>query len=497
MFLALHPETTYSQPLVSNYTFMKQSDTIYGENVRLKAIFYQIKHIQEKIMFKKILIANRGEIALRVIRACREMGIKTVAVYSQADRDSLHVRAADEAVCIGPPRSTDSYLNVNNIISAAFNTGAEAIHPGYGFLSENAGFAEMCENNGITFIGPPVPAMMKMGAKAVARETVVRAGVPVVPGSEGIIKSIEEALSVAKDIGYPVLVKASAGGGGRGMRVAMGPEELKKAVQTARAEAQAAFGNNEVYLEKYVEEPRHIEFQVLGDQHGNIVYLGERDCSIQRRNQKMIEEAPSTAVSPALRRRMGEMAVRVARAVEYHSAGTVEFLLDKYGNFYFIEMNTRIQVEHPVTEMVTGIDLVKEQIRIAAGLELPLAQEDLSINGWSVECRINAEDPSRNFAPCPGKITVYLPPGGPGVRVDSNAYAGWNVPPFYDSMVGKLICWGRNREEAMARMERALQEFLIEGISTTIPFHLKVLNNTFFKRGEIYTDFIQRRMLGD
>ncbi len=448
-------------------------------------------------MFKKILIANRGEIALRIIRACRELGILTVAVYSQADRDSLHVRAADQAVCIGPPRSTESYLNINNIISAAILTGAQAIHPGYGFLAENAAFAKTCAEQGITFIGPPVEAMEKMGAKAVARETVQKAGVPVVPGSDGLIENIDEAVSLAEKIGYPVLIKASAGGGGRGMRVAEGREDLVKAVQMARAEAQSAFGNPEIYLEKFVEEPRHIEFQIIGDKYGNIVYLGERDCSVQRRNQKMIEEAPSTAVSRTLRREMGETAVAAARAVDYHSAGTVEFLLDKHGRYYFIEMNTRIQVEHPVSEMITGIDLVKEQILVATGERLGFSQEDVIINGWAMECRINAEDPDKNFAPRPGRIKSYTVPGGPGVRVDSAAYAGWEVPPFYDSMVGKLICWGRDREEAMLRMERALKEFHIEGIPTTIPFHLKVLNNEYFRRGEVFTNFIQTRLLGE
>jgi acetyl-CoA carboxylase biotin carboxylase subunit len=446
-------------------------------------------------MFSKILIANRGEIALRIIRACRELGIATVAVYSQADKNSLHVRAADETVCVGPPRSTESYLNINNIISAAKLTGADSIHPGYGFLAENAGFAKKCAEQNITFIGPPPEAMEKMGAKDVARATVLRVGVPVVPGSDGVIGSIEEALPLAESIGYPVLVKASAGGGGRGMRTAGTPEELARALQMARAEARSAFGNPEVYLEKYVEEPRHIEFQIIADRFGNTVYLGERDCSVQRRNQKIIEEAPSTAVTPALRREMGEMAVAAAGAVGYHSAGTVEFLLDKHGRYYFIEMNTRIQVEHPVTEMVTGIDLVKEQIRVAAGEKLSFGQEDIRISGWAVECRINAEDPEKNFAPRPGQITGYIVPGGPGVRVDSAAYAGWEVPPFYDSMVGKLICWGRDREEALARMERALNEFTIKGIPTTIPFHLKVIKDDYFKRGEIYTSFIQTRFL--
>jgi acetyl-CoA carboxylase biotin carboxylase subunit len=448
-------------------------------------------------MFNKILIANRGEIALRIIRACKELGVKTVVVYSEADRESLPVRLADEAFCIGPPPATKSYLNIANIVSVAEVAGAEAIHPGYGFLAENASFAEICLNCGITFIGPPVVALEKMGAKAVARKTVAEAGVPVVPGSEGVIRDPADALALAREIGYPVLIKASAGGGGRGMRVVHNQAELERALKSAQAEAEAAFGNQEVYLEKYVEEPRHIEFQVLGDQQGNIVYLGERDCSIQRRNQKLLEEAPSVALTPALRKKMGEAAVRAARAVGYYSAGTVEFLLDKHNNFYFIEMNTRIQVEHPVTEMVTGRDLVKEQIRIAAGEPLGYRQADIRIEGWAIECRINAEDPARNFAPCPGRVATYLPPGGPGVRVDSAVYPGYVIPPYYDSLIAKLIAWGRNREEAIARMERALEEFVIEGVPTTIPFHRRVLQNAFFRRGEVYTNFVQRRILTD
>ncbi|MCL6635090.1 MAG: acetyl-CoA carboxylase biotin carboxylase subunit [Peptococcaceae bacterium] len=447
-------------------------------------------------MFKKILIANRGEIAVRIIRACREMNISTVAVYSEADQDSLHVWWADEAYCIGPAPPARSYLNFTNIISAALVSGADAIHPGYGFLSENADFAEVCSTCGITFIGPPVKAIQRMGAKALARETMIRAGVPVVPGSEGVIEDTAQALRVAEEIGYPVMIKASAGGGGRGMRVAHGCEELENAVSTAQAEAQAAFGSGEVYLEKYLEEPRHIEFQILGDMHGNLIHLGERDCSIQRRNQKIIEEAPSAVLTPELRQKMGEVAVRAARAVDYYSAGTIEFLLDRHGNFYFMEMNTRIQVEHPVTELVTGIDLVKEQIRVAAGEKLGIGQADVEIRGHAIECRINAEDPGRNFLPSPGRITTYMPPGGPGVRVDSAVYDGYVIPPFYDSMVGKLIAWGRDRDEAIARMQRALQEFVIKGIPTTIPFHQKVLRNAFFRRGEIYTNFVQRRILG-
>ncbi|MFZ5626453.1 MAG: acetyl-CoA carboxylase biotin carboxylase subunit [Bacillota bacterium] len=448
-------------------------------------------------MFKKILIANRGEIALRIIRACRELGIATVAVYSEADRDSLHARIADEAYCIGPAPSAKSYLNITNIIAAAEVSGAEAIHPGFGFLSENADFAEICQSCGITFIGPPVDAIRKMGDKAVARETMIKAGVPVVPGTEGVVLSEEEALRVAGEIGYPVMIKAAAGGGGRGMRVAQSERELLKQLQTAQAEAKAAFGNEAVYIEKYVEEPRHIEFQILGDKYGNIVHLGERDCSIQRRNQKLLEEAPSPALTPELRQRMGEAAIRAARAVGYYNAGTIEFLLDKHGNFYFMEMNTRIQVEHPVTELITGIDLIKEQIRIAAGEELGYTQADIRIHGHAIECRINAEDPARNFLPSPGQITFYHPPAGPWVRLDSAVYQGYVIPPYYDSMVGKLIVWGRDRQEAIARMQRALQEFVIEGIHTTIPFHLRILENAFFQRGEVYTNFIQRRLLND
>jgi len=445
-------------------------------------------------MFKKILIANRGEIALRIIRACKEMEISTVAVYSEADRESLHVRFADEAYCIGPAQSGASYLNKANIISAAEVTGADAIHPGYGFLAENANFAEICESCGIRFIGPTPEALENMGAKAVARETMIKAGVPVVPGTKGVISNTDEAVVIAKEIGYPVMIKASAGGGGKGMRIAQSKHDLVKAIQTAQSEAEAAFGNPEVYIEKYVEEPRHIEFQILADNYGNTVYLGERDCSIQRRNQKLLEEAPSMALTPELREKMGTMAVRAAKAVNYSNAGTVEFLLDKHKNFYFIEMNTRIQVEHPVTELVTGIDLIKEQIRIAAGEKLGYTQEDIRINGWSIECRINAEDPNRNFMPSPGRITEYLVPGGLGVRVDSAAYSGYQIPPFYDSMVAKLVVWGKDRNEAIGRMRRALEEYVIEGVKTTIPFHLRILDNAFFQRGDFYTNFIQRRL---
>ncbi len=448
-------------------------------------------------MFKKILIANRGEIAVRIIRACRELGIDTVAVYSEADRESLHVWWADEAFCIGPAPSIKSYLNFTNIISAALVSGADAIHPGYGFLAENADFAEVCSKCGIAFIGPPVKAMQRMGDKASARETMINAGVPVVPGSEGVISNLDAAQELAETIGYPVIIKASAGGGGRGMRIVQNQTELKNAVNTAKTEANAAFGNDEVYLEKYVEEPRHIEFQILGDKHGNLIHLGERDCSIQRRNQKIIEEAPSSALTPELRKQMGETAVRAARAVDYYSAGTVEFLLDKHLNYFFMEMNTRIQVEHPVTELVTGTDLIKEQIVIASGEMLKLTQEEVVIKGHAIECRINAEDPDYNFRPCAGKIETYITPGGPGVRIDSSVYAGYNIPSFYDSLLGKLIVWGTDREEAIARMNRALQEFVIKGVPTTIPFHQMVIKNAFFQRGEIYTNFIQRRILGE
>ncbi len=445
-------------------------------------------------MFAKVLVANRGEIAVRIIRACRELGIKTVAVYSEADRDALHVKLADEAVCIGGASSNRSYLNIPNIVAAANITNADAIHPGYGFLAENAYFAEMCETCDIKFIGPGAKAINLMGDKIQAREMVKRAGVPVVPGSEGAVKDVRHALDLAKEIGYPVLIKAAAGGGGRGMRLAHNPKDMEKALATAQTEAQAAFGDGSVYIEKYIEEPRHIEIQVLGDEQGSIVYLGDRDCSIQRRNQKLLEEAPSVFISEDTRRRMGETAILAARAAGYYSAGTVEFLVDKHQNFYFIEMNTRIQVEHPVTEMVTGIDIVKEQIRIAAGEPLGLIQEHVKINGWAIECRINAEDPEMDFRPSPGKVTEYIPPGGPGIRVDSALYPGCSIPPYYDSLVAKVIAWGRDRNEAIARMDRALREFSIKGIKTTIPFHLKILENAFFQRGEVYTNFIQRRI---
>lgn len=447
-------------------------------------------------MFSKILIANRGEIAVRIIRACKELGIKSVAVYSVADRDSLHTRLADEAVCIGAAPARESYLNIPNIITAAQTREAEAIHPGYGFLAENAYFAELCATHNLKFIGPKPEAIQLMGDKARAREAMQAVGVPVVPGSNGIIGDLKEALEVAREIGYPVMVKASAGGGGKGMRLVHNAEGLQEALKMARMEAGAAFSNDDIYVEKYIEEPRHIEFQILGDEMGNVIHLGERDCSLQRRNQKLLEEAPSSFLNPALREKMGNIAVEAARAVGYSSAGTVEFLVDKHKKFYFIEMNTRVQVEHPVTEMVTGIDVVKEQIRIAAGEALSHRQKDVRINGWAIECRINAEDPEHDFRPSPGQVGQLLLPGGPGIRVDSGVYSGYFIPPFYDSMVAKVIAWGESREEAIGRMKRALGELQVENIKTTIPFHLQVLDNAFYQKGEVYTNFIQRRMNG-
>jgi len=445
-------------------------------------------------LFTKVLIANRGEIAVRIIRACQELNIATVAVYSQADRDNLHVRMADEAVCIGGAPANQSYLNHSNIIAAAMNKGAQAIHPGYGFLAENAYFAELCETNHIKFIGPKSRVINLMGDKVKAKELVRTVDVPVVPGSDGAAGTYDEVVNLAESIGYPVMIKASAGGGGRGMRLAHNKAGLKDALAMARMEAGAAFGNDEVYIEKYIEEPRHIEFQILGDEHGNIIHLGERDCSLQRRHQKLLEESPSTLVDEELRIRMGAVAVKAAQAAEYTSAGTVEFLVDKNKNFYFIEMNTRVQVEHPVTEMVTGIDIIKEQLRVAAGERLGYGQDDITLNGWAIECRINAEDPDNDFRPSPGVVEEYLLPGGPGIRVDSSVYTGYTIPPYYDSMVAKLIVWGRDREEAIARMKRALNEFKVKNVATTIPFHLKVLDNAFFQKGEVYTNFIQRRM---
>lgn len=442
-------------------------------------------------MFQKVLIANRGEIAVRIIRACRELGIRTVAVYSEADREALHVKMADEAYCIGPKASKESYLNIANIMSVATKVGVDAIHPGYGFLAENADFAEICAACNITFIGPDPEAIVKMGDKSTAKDTMKAAGVPTVPGTEGLIEDIESAIRTANEIGYPVMVKATAGGGGRGMRVAVDDEDLEKAIRQAQNEAKTAFGNPGVYLEKFVEGPRHVEIQIMADKHGNAVYLGERDCSIQRRHQKLIEEAPSPALSEETRKQMGEAAVAAAKAVSYHGAGTVEFLLDKHGQFYFMEMNTRIQVEHPVTELVTGFDLIKEQLTVAAGEPLSFTQEDIKLDGWAIECRINAENPAKNFMPSPGRITEYLPPGGFGVRVDSAAYAGYSIPPYYDSMIAKLIVWGKDRNEAIERMKRALGEFVIDGITTTIPFHQKVLEHEVFVSGHFDTKFLE------
>ncbi|MEC0312217.1 acetyl-CoA carboxylase biotin carboxylase subunit [Bacillus subtilis] len=443
-------------------------------------------------MIKKLLIANRGEIAVRIIRACRELGIETVAVYSEADKDALHVQMADEAFCIGPKASKDSYLNVTNIVSVAKLTGTDAIHPGYGFLAENADFAELCEEVNVTFVGPSADAISKMGTKDVARETMKQAGVPIVPGSQGIIENVEEAVSLANEIGYPVIIKATAGGGGKGIRVARTEEELINGIKITQQEAATAFGNPGVYIEKYIEDFRHVEIQVLADNYGNTIHLGERDCSIQRRLQKLLEESPSPALDSEIREQMGDAAVKAAKAVGYTGAGTVEFIYDyNEQRYYFMEMNTRIQVEHPVTEMVTGTDLIKEQIKVASGMELSLKQEDVEFEGWAIECRINAENPSKNFMPSPGEIKMYLPPGGLGVRVDSAAYPGYSIPPYYDSMIAKVITYGKTRDEVIARMKRALSEFVIEGIETTIPFHLKLLEHETFVGGEFNTKFLE------
>jgi acetyl-CoA carboxylase, biotin carboxylase subunit len=448
-------------------------------------------------LFKKVLIANRGEIALRVIRACHELGVRAVAVHSEADRDSLHVRFADEVVCIGPPPARESYLNIPRIIAAAEITGAEAIHPGYGFLAENAEFSEICARSDIVFIGPTPEQIRGMGDKATARRTMMDVGVPTVPGSEGIVVDPDEAARLAKEIGFPIMVKASAGGGGKGMRVAPDEASFLKLFQAAQNEAQAAFGDPGVYLEKLIQRPRHVEFQVFGDTQGRIVHLGERDCSIQRRHQKLVEESPSPALTPELRARMGEAAVKAARAIDYVGAGTVEFLLDTDGSFYFIEMNTRIQVEHPVTEVTTGLDLVKEQIRVAAGEPLSFPDDGhggVEMRGHAIEFRINAEDPERNFAPSPGKITILHPPGGPGVRLDTHAYAGYTVPPNYDSLLAKLIVSGNTREEALVRGRIALESFVIEGVSTTISFLAELARDERFMRGEVDTHFLDRYM---
>ena len=441
-------------------------------------------------MFKKILIANRGEIALRIIRACKELGIKTVTVHSTIDADSLHVRFSDESICIGPADSAQSYRNIPALLSAAEITDSEAIHPGYGFLAENANFAEMCETAGIKFIGPSPENIRLMGDKAKAKETMMKAGVPVVPGSKGPVESDDQLLSLAKKIGYPVIIKASAGGGGRGMRVVHSAGSLLNSFLMAQSEAMSAFGNPEVYLEKYVSEPRHVEVQILADEKGNVIHLGERDCSVQRRHQKLIEEAPSSAITPKMRKKMGDVAVAAAKAVKYKNAGTVEFIVSG-DTFYFMEMNTRIQVEHPVTEMVTGIDLVKEQIKIASGMPLKIKQDDVRIVGHSFECRINAEDPVK-FTPCPGKITSYNVPGGPGIRVDTSIYPNYTVPPNYDSLIAKLISHGKDREEAMSRMLRALDEFIIEGIKTTIPLHKRVFADPVFRSGKYNTGYLEK-----
>ena len=442
--------------------------------------------------FAKILIANRGEIALRIIHSCEELGIATVAVHSTIDRQALHVQLADESVCIGPPPGNKSYLNIPNIIAAALTRNAEAIHPGYGFLAENARFAEICADHQISFIGPSPEAMLAMGDKSTAKKTMQKAGVPTIPGSKGLILNENEAKQIAAEIGYPVIIKATAGGGGRGMRLVTDENDLTRLLAAAQGEAEAAFGNAGVYLEKFIECPRHIEFQILADSHGNVVHLGERDCSIQRRHQKLLEESPSPALNPKLRQKMGNAAIKAAQCINYVGAGTVEFLLDKYNNFYFMEMNTRIQVEHPVTEMVTGLDLIKEQILIAQGEKLSFTQKDVSLRGHAIECRINAEDPDHNFRPSPGKISAYLPPGGPGVRMDSHVYTDYEIPPYYDSLIGKLIVWGEDRDTAIKRMKRALRECAITGLPTTISFHQKILENSEFLAGNVYTNFIEQ-----
>jgi acetyl-CoA carboxylase biotin carboxylase subunit len=441
-------------------------------------------------MFDKILIANRGEIAVRIIRACREMGIKTVAVYSEADRDSLHTLLADEAICIGPAPSTQSYLNMERILTATVAMKADAIHPGFGFLSENARFAELCQKCNITFIGPSAEIINKMGNKSEARKTMMEAGVPVVPGGKEAVHHVAEAKEMAERIGYPVMIKASSGGGGKGMRISRSSEDFDHNFQNAQMESIKGFSDDTMYIEKYIEQPRHIEFQIMGDQYGNVIHLGERDCSIQRRHQKVLEESPSAAISPELREKMGETAVMAAKAVGYENAGTIEFLLDKYKNFYFMEMNTRIQVEHPVTEMVTGLDLIKEQIRIAAGEPLSVSQEDITINGHAIECRINAENPSKNFMPCPGLIKSVHEPGGNGVRIDTHIYNDYKVPANYDSMLMKLIVHGKDREEAIAKMRSALGELIIEGIETNVDFQFDILSHKAYQEGDIDTDFI-------
>ena len=446
-------------------------------------------------MFKKILIANRGEIALRIIRACKELGIQTVSVYSEIDKDSLHVHMADESICIGPASSAKSYLDIKNIISACLISGAEAIHPGYGFLSENTKLVEVCNLHGIKFIGPTKEHIEKMGNKSEARKTMIEAGVPVVPGSEESTTVASEALVIAKEIGFPVMVKASSGGGGRGMRIVHKEEDFVENFNMAKSESAIAFDDDSMYVEKFVENPRHIEFQILADEYGNTIHLGERDCSLQRRNQKVLEEAPCGIMTDSLRKKMGDAALKAARAVNYVNAGTIEFLLDKSGDFYFIEMNTRIQVEHPITEAVTGVDLIKEQIKIAYGERLDIKQEDIVINGHAIECRINAEDPAKNFRPSPGQIEDLFIPGGYGVRMDSHIYNGYVIPPTYDSMIGKLIVWARTRDDAISRMKRSLDELVITGIKTNIEFQRVILNNELFVENKIDTSFIEREIL--
>ena len=448
-------------------------------------------------MVEKVLIANRGEIALRIIRSCRELDIATVAVYSTVDKKALHVQLADEAVCVGDSLSNKSYLNIPNILAAATSRGVDAIHPGYGFLAENDKFAEMCSDHGITFIGPSPQAIRSMGDKSTAKETMERVGVPTVPGNKGLLSSIEEAHEMAEKIGYPVIIKATAGGGGRGMRLVENKSNLENMFKAAQGEAEAAFGNDGLYMEKFIKKPRHVEIQILADRSGKVIHLGERDCSVQRRHQKLLEESPSPAISHSLREKMGKAAIAAAKSISYEGAGTVEFLVDDNNNFYFMEMNTRIQVEHPVTEMVTGIDLIAEQIKIAGGNNLGLNQEDIKLNGHAIECRINAEDPLHNFRPSPGRITGWLPPGGPGVRVDSHVYTGYEIPPFYDSLIGKLIVWGKDRNTAIKRMNRALNECAVTGIPTTINFHLNLLNKTKFMEGKIHTKYVEEELLSN
>ena len=446
-------------------------------------------------MVQKVLIANRGEIALRIIRSCRELGIATVAVYSTVDKNALHVQLADEAVCVGDSLSNKSYLNIPNILAAATSRGVDAIHPGYGFLAENDKFAEMCNDHGIIFIGPSPNSIRLMGDKSTAKETMDGVGVPTVPGSKGLLVSIDKAFKLADQMGYPVIIKATAGGGGRGMRLVDKAENLEKMFKAAQGEAEAAFGNDGLYMEKFIKKPRHVEVQILADKSGNVIHLGERDCSVQRRHQKLLEESPSPAINKELREKMGNAAIAAAKSINYEGAGTVEFLVDENEKFYFMEMNTRIQVEHPVTEMVTGVDLIAEQIKIAAGQNLEFNQEQIQLNGHAIECRINAEDPTHNFRPSPGRITGWLPPGGPGVRVDSHVYTGYEIPPFYDSLIGKLIVWGKDRNTAIKRMNRALNECAVTGIPTTINFHLNLLEKQKFKEGKIHTKYVEEELL--